>query len=144
MSRYPFFLLGAAAILLGAAGLSACGKEDENAVYYRVSDGDLKDTFTIRLTDPNKIATARAILAGKKKDTVHVGGVVIAEPEYYNEPWHFHLDSPSIVFFEVAAEVCDARTSYVDEHLKEVGGAFLPKYYWCPWKSKLEAEIPAP
>lgn len=144
MPRHQFFLLLSSAVLLSAAALSACGKSEDNAVYFRVSDGDPKDTFVIRLTDPNKIATARAIVAGTKKGPVHVAGVVIAEAESYNKPWHFHLDSPSIVFFEMSVEVCDTKTSYVEDHLKEVGGAFLPKYYWCPWGSKIEAEIPAP
>ena len=144
MQRHKCSTLVSSALLLSAAVLSACGESDSNAVYFRVSDGDPKDAFVIRLTDPDKIATARAVVSGTKKGPVHVAGIVIAEPESYNKPWHFHLDSPSIVFFEMAAEVCDARTSYVDEHLKEVGGAFLPKSYWCPWGSKIEAEIPAP
>jgi hypothetical protein len=47
-------------------------------------------------------------------------------------------------FFEVAIEVCDATMPYVEDHLDEVGGAFLPGGYWCPWTSRLTREVPAP
>lgn len=50
----------------------------------------------------------------------------------------------AVVFglFEMQIEVCDANVTYVEEHLDEVGGGFLPKSFWCPWSSELEAEIP--
>ena len=47
----------------------------------------------------------------------------------------------SIEFFDVAAEVCDATMRYVEEHLDEVGGAFLSGNRWCPWGSKLTGEL---
>jgi hypothetical protein len=39
----------------------------------------------------------------------------------------------------VMMEVCDASMTYVEDHLDEVGGAFLPGAQWCPWDSKLNA-----
>jgi hypothetical protein len=41
----------------------------------------------------------------------------------------------------MSIEVCDAATTYVEEHLDEVGGAFLPGRRWCPWSSRVLEEI---
>ncbi|WP_291688219.1 calmodulin [Bradyrhizobium sp.] len=98
---------------------------------FAVSDGAAKETFFIRLTDPVRIAEARAIVSGKETTRVAVAGVVVTEPAAYNQPWHFHLAPESISFFKQAIEVCDATTSYVEAHLDEVGGAFLPGNKWC-------------
>ncbi|WP_442948058.1 BP74-related protein [Nostoc sp.] len=52
------------------------------------------------------------------------------------------LTYPSTIsFFPMAIEVCDATTNYVNDHLDEVGGAFLPGLFWCPWSSQLVKEI---
>jgi hypothetical protein len=100
-----------------------------------------KDTFVIELRDPDRIAEARRILAGNATDGTHVGGIIIKQPAPYNVPWSYHLDPSTICFFEVATEVCDAAISYVEEHLDEVGGAFLPEGRWCPWGSRLLKEL---
>jgi hypothetical protein len=99
------------------------------------------DTFIIRLDDPDKIQTARAILAGKEQATVHVMGRIISKKAAYNRDWSFYLAPYSISFFENAMEVCDASISYTEEHLDEVGGAFLPGNIWCPWSSLLMKEL---
>jgi uncharacterized protein (TIGR03437 family) len=101
-------------------------------------------TFIIRLTDTQKIQHARDILAGKSSDSPHVIGTIVQAPACYSQPWSFHLDSTSISFFDFATEVCDASITYVEQHLAEVGGAFLPGNTWCPWGSKLVREIAAP
>jgi hypothetical protein len=108
---------------------------------FAVSDGAAKETFFIRLTDPARIAEARAIVSGKETTRVAVAGVVVTKPAAYNQPWHFHLAPESISFFEQAIEVCDATTSYVEAHLDEVGGAFLPGNNWCPWSSRVIREL---
>ena len=59
----------------------------------------------------------------------------------YNPDWSYHLAPESIEFFEMAVEVCDATTAYVEEHLAEAGGSFLPGNAWCPWTSKLLDEV---
>jgi len=100
-------------------------------------------TFVMRLTDPVKIH-ARDILAGEKSDSPHVTGTIVQAPACYSQPWSFHLDSVSISFFDLATEVCDASITYVEQHLAEVGGAFLPGNTWCPWGSKLVQEIAPP
>jgi len=45
------------------------------------------------------------------------------------------------MFFELQIEVCDSNVTYVEEHLEEIGGSFLPNSVWCPWSSKLMAEV---
>ena len=110
--------------------------------YFMFNDG--KDSFVFRLTDPKKIQEARDILAGKEKRKVHVSGTVVTKTAPYNRPWSYHLDPDSISFFENSVEVCDATIRYVEEHLAEVGGAFLPKNWWCPWASRLVKEVSDP
>ncbi len=114
------------------AFLSACqGASDPGPAYFKIAGATEADTFVIALADPALIAEARAQAAGE--DPVkHVTGLVVAEAAPYNAPWSFHLDPASITFAEMSIEVCDAATSYVEEHLAEVGGAFLPGGRWCP------------
>ncbi|NJM84216.1 MAG: calmodulin [Tabrizicola sp.] len=99
------------------------------------------DTFVIALNNPATIAEARAIASGQQQLKVHVTGLVVDGAVPYNAPWSFHLHPASISFFEMSIEVCDAATTYVEEYLAEVGGAFLPGRRWCPWSSRVIAEI---
>jgi hypothetical protein len=75
---------------------------------------------------------------------MHIMGTVVKRSTRWNSPWSFHLAPKSIQFFEVAIEVCDASIQYVEDHLGEVAGAFLPGGVWCPWGSRLLGEIPRP
>jgi hypothetical protein len=59
----------------------------------------------------------------------------------YNPDWSFHLDPATIGFFEFQVEVCDANVTYIEEHLDEVGGSLLARSFWCPWSSRLVAEV---
>jgi hypothetical protein len=102
------------------------------------------DTFVFKLTDPKKIQEARDILSGKQKDRTHVTGIIVTSAAPYNPGWGFHYEPESISFFEMSIEVCDAAIEYVEEHLDEVGGAFLPGNRWCPWGSRLLREISWP
>lgn len=97
--------------------------------------------FVFRLDDAVRIDEARAILANPSSLRHHVRGTVISRRAPYNPNWSFHLDPTTIGFFEFAIEVCDANVTYVEEHLDEVGGAFLPGGAWCPWSSKLVSEV---
>ncbi|MEG4943231.1 hypothetical protein QUA80_24150 [Microcoleus sp. F4-D5] len=99
------------------------------------------DQFVIELTDESKIQQARNILNGTQKDETHVMGRIIKRPAPYNSKWSYQLDPASIGFFSFAIEVCDANIGYVEDHLDEAGGAFLPGLYWCPWNSRLVKEI---
>lgn len=98
-------------------------------------------SFIIKLTDPDKIQQARDILSGKETKAIHVIGEVIKETASYNPDWSFHLEPDSISFFELATEVCDATIEYVEAHLDEACGSFLPDCMWCPWNSRLVKEI---
>jgi hypothetical protein len=99
------------------------------------------DQFVIELTDESKIQQARNILNGSEKDQTHVIGRIIKKPAPYNSKWSYQLAPASISFFSYGIEVCDARIGYVEDHLDEAGGAFLPGFYWCPWNSRLVKEI---
>jgi len=99
------------------------------------------DQFVIELTDESKIQEARNILKGTEKDKTHVLGRIVKRPAPYNSKWSYQLDPASISFFSYAIEVCDAPIGYVENHLDEAGGAFLPGLYWCPWNSRLVKEI---
>ncbi|MGE0121193.1 MAG: hypothetical protein AB7S71_23720 [Dongiaceae bacterium] len=129
-----------------AALLAGCAPEPpgDGAAYFAVEMGRPEDGFVIKLTDPAKIAAARAMVAGAGTSGAHVMGTVVSRAESYNAPWQFHLDPASIDFFAFAIEVCDAATSYVDQHLPEVGGAFLPNRQWCPWSSRVAREVSVP
>ena len=103
-------------------------------------EGELK-YFVIRLDDPVKIAHARRVVSGEDTLHVHVHGTVVPTAKPYNPDWSFHLAPASIGFFDMQMEVCDANVTYVEDHLDEVGGAFLPKNFWCPWSSRLVEEV---
>ena len=131
----PILLLAAIAMLTGCQGT-----KDAGTAYFKVAGATEADTFVIALTDPATIAEARTLASGREPSK-HVTGLVVAAPAPYNAPWSFHLDPASISFAEMSIEVCDAATSYVETHLAEVGGAFLPGRRWCPWSSRVVEEI---
>jgi hypothetical protein len=144
----PLWPLGALLLLLGMA-LAGCQADKKvaetapsKAAYFKVEGGPLTtDIFIIELTDPDKIETARTLIKESQSLRLHVGGTIVKERAGYNEPWRFHLDPASIYFFEMAIGTCDATTSYVEAHLDEAGGAFLPDLNWCPWTSKVVEEV---
>ena len=111
------------------------------AAYFEFSDVDPEKRFVIKLVDPKKIDHARRILKGEEKSRVHISGIIVKEKAQYNSRWSYHLDPNSIDFFEVAVEVCDSSMQYVEDHLSEVGGSFLPENRWCPWSSKVVREL---
>ena len=136
------FVLGiacvASVLLAFTAHAQANGRKP---AYFVFRDVNVTNEFVIQLRDPSKIAHARAILAGTESDMVHVAGRIVKRPASYNPGWSYHLDPDSIEFFAFAIEVCDANMLYVEEHLDEVGGEFLPGNGWCPWSSELVREI---
>ncbi|MFC8047696.1 calmodulin [Nocardia sp. NPDC057353] len=99
--------------------------------------------FIIRLNNDQRIEEARRILAGEETMSVHVMGRIRKQRVDYNPQWDFHLDPDTITFFTMAIEVCDASITYVEDHLDEACGAFLPGCFWCPWSSKLTREVTA-
>jgi len=102
------------------------------------------DEFVFEVTDKDKIAHARRIISGEETNEVHALGRIIKRPQPYNPKWDYHLDPNTITFFAVAIEVCDANMRYVEDHLDEACGAFLPGCYWCPWDSRVVREVKIP
>ena len=111
------------------------------AAYFEVKGPDPDDRFVIKLVESDKIEHARNVLRGTESAQKHIRGAIIPEKAAYNPDWSYHLDPKSIEFFDFAMEVCDATMRYVEEHLEEVGGAFLPGNLWCPWGSELTREL---
>jgi hypothetical protein len=97
--------------------------------------------FIIQLNNQQRIDEARRILSGDEQMSVHVMGRIRKMPAPYNPGWDFHLDPDTITFFTMAIEVCDASIMYVNDHLDEACGSFLPGCMWCPWSSKLTREV---
>jgi hypothetical protein len=97
--------------------------------------------FIFEVTDPGKIEHARRIISGEETSRVHVHGRIMKRQAPYNPSWSYYLDPNTIDFFDMAIEVCDADMNYVEDHLDEACGAFLPGCHWCPWSSKVVREI---
>jgi hypothetical protein len=125
--------------LLSAATASA----QHRARYFVMSDGDPVNDFVFALEDPQLIAEALAIIHMPPDGRPHVAGIIETTRAPYNPKWGFHYRPQTISFPEISIEVCDANTSYVQAHLKEVGGHFLPGNRWCPWNQHVVREIGA-
>ncbi|MFF0298047.1 calmodulin-binding protein [Kitasatospora sp. NPDC004614] len=100
------------------------------------------EEFVIELTKSEEIEHARRLISGETTDRPHVMARIVPRPAPYNPRWSYHTNPESTEFFDFATEVCDATIPYVEEHLDEAGGAFLPGYRWCDWSSRLVREIP--
>ncbi|MBT2235500.1 calmodulin [Nonomuraea sp. NEAU-A123] len=102
------------------------------------------ERFVVQLTDAVKIQHARNLLSGATTDEPHLMGRIVKRPAPYNYRWTYYLQPDRVEFFDYAIEVCDATIPYVEEHLDEAGGPFLPGLIWCPWTSRLVRELPTP
>lgn len=100
-----------------------------------------RSEFIFEVTDQARIDQARRIVSGEERDEVHVLGRIVKRQQPYNPQWSFHLDPNTISFFQMAIEVCDSTTPYVEDNLDEACGAFLPGCFWCPWSSKVTREV---
>jgi hypothetical protein len=142
--RMSIWLVGAAFALVGGVTSTQAA-----TVYFGVTNGTPGQQFVIALSDPTKIAKARAILSGQEIQSTHVGGTVVATPEPYNRPgaasapWAFHLMPASIAFFHFGNPDCNRPTTYVDLHAKagDLDKALFPPRHWCPWGSKIVVEL---
>ncbi|MFJ3694465.1 calmodulin-binding protein [Streptomyces sp. NPDC090052] len=116
-----------------------------DAAYFEVANGhDYRSTWIIKLTKPEDIQHARDLASGATTERPHVIGRIDKRPAPYNPRWSYNLRPDTISFFDYAIEVCDAHPAYVEDHLDEAGGPFLPGLVWCPWSSHITKEIPAP
>lgn len=100
--------------------------------------------FIFELTDQEKIDHARRIISGEETERVHVMGRINKRKVPYNPKWDYYLNPDTISFFAYAIEVCDANIEYVNDHLDEACGPFLPGCYWCPWNSRVVREVKIP
>jgi hypothetical protein len=133
--KTTFALVASAAALglgAGAAQASAATHREDHAgpAYFELTDGSHR-TFVVKLTDPGEIGHARELLRGETVERPHVFGLIAKRPAGYNRPWNYHLEPDTVRFFDQAIELCDAAIPYVEEHLGEAGGAFLPGLDWC-------------
>ncbi|KQT57194.1 hypothetical protein ASG52_03795 [Methylobacterium sp. Leaf456] len=100
-----------------------------------------KETFVVRIDDSALVAHARSLIAGTTTDGRHIAGTVVTAPGDYNIGWSYRIDPASVGFFDMSFEVGDATMRYVERHLDEVGGHFLPGNRWTPWSSELVDEL---
>ena len=128
-----------AVLAMGFSSPSYAASDTE--AYFAFKTYPSEPEFVVKLTDPAKIQEARDILSGKETNQVHLLGRIKKQPVSYNPGWDFQYDPNTVSFFTFAIEVCDASTNYVNDHLDEAGGAFLPGLFWCPWSSKLVKEV---
>ncbi|ADO74874.1 hypothetical protein [Stigmatella aurantiaca] len=108
--------------------------------YFAFTERDGQE-FIFELTNEERIAEALDIISGKEQSKIHVMGRIKKRQASYNPKWSYHLDPDTISFFAMAIEVCDANMDYVEDHLDEACGAFLPGCFWCPWSSKVTREV---
>jgi hypothetical protein len=146
--RSTFAVVGSAVAIALAAGAGPAAAAVRDALptgpaYFEMTDVT-HHVFVIEMTKPGDIEHARELLRGETTDRPHVIGRIVKRPAGYNRRWSYHVAPESAGFFDFAIEVCDATIPYVQEHLDEAGGAFLPGLVWCDWSSRLVREIPAP
>jgi hypothetical protein len=135
--------LKAAALVVSLLS-AATASEQHHARYFLMSDGDPRNDFVFELHDPKLIEQAITIIHMPNESRPHVSGIIDTSTVHYNARWGFHYLPETISFPDISAEVCDAETSYVQHHLKEVGGHFLPGNRWCPWNQKVVREVDTP
>ncbi len=123
-------------------GVAAQRSVDEPA-YFEMTDYS-RQIFVVKLTRDEDIQHARDLLSGATDERPHLLARIIKRTASYNPRYDFHADPATVGFFDHAIEVCDATIPYVNDHVDEAGGAFLPGRVWCDWSSRLVREIPAP
>ncbi|WP_329457918.1 BP74-related protein [Streptomyces sp. NBC_01497] len=135
----------AVAALLSLAAASTARAADTRAPFDGAAYFNLRDTtgsdFVVKLTDPARIREAREIV--DKGERKYLIGRIVKQRADYNRRWDFHYNPDTVSFADQVIEVCDATIPYVEDHLDEAGGPFLPGLYWCPWSGRLTRELPA-
>ncbi|WP_018547733.1 calmodulin-binding protein [Streptomyces sp. LaPpAH-108] len=142
MRRFLTRFGGLAAAAMLTVGLAHPSQAADPA-YFEFTDAG-RQTAVVRIDNPAAIAHARQLLSGETTERPHLYGRIVKRPASYNPKWNFHYNPETVSFFDYAIEVCDATLPYVEDHLDEAGGAFLPGLHWCPWTSRLTREVPAP
>lgn len=122
---------------------AATQRSEDQPAYFEMTDYS-RQTFVVKITRDEDIQHARDLLSGATDSRPHVVARIVKRTAPYNPRYDFHVDPQTVGFFDFAIEVCDASIPYVNDHIDEVGGAFLPGRVWCDWSSRLVREIPAP
>ncbi|MGW3208998.1 BP74-related protein [Streptomyces sp. NPDC001135] len=115
----------------------------EAPAYFVMTD-ITREEFVIKLTKPGDIEHARELVTGETTDRPHLVSRIVHRQADYNSRWSYHTNPDTTQFFDNFIEVCDSTIPYVEDHLDEAGGAFLPGNVWCDWTSRIIREIPAP
>lgn len=89
------------------------------------------ETYRILLTEPDDIATARALLAGTATANIPNGKVVRGDPGV-NTGYSWHIDPNDIEWAEMTMELCDGKPSDIEANTIS-GDRF------CPWSAKVTA-----
>ncbi len=98
--------------------------------------------FLIKLTDSDKISTARTILKNNEKKIVT--GVVAFSWGGFNVDlqnkrlWTWHLASKSVQFADFTVELCDGTPQFVEENVFEW---IHSQTRFCPWSWTLIREV---
>lgn len=145
--RSTFAIVASAtAIALGAGAAPASAAvhraDPTGPAYFEMTDVT-HHVFVVKMTKPEDIEHARELLRGETRDRPHILARIVKRTAEYNHRWSYHVAPETVGFFDFAIEVCDATIPYVEEHLDEAGGAFLPGLVWCDWSSRLVRELPA-
>lgn len=101
------------------------------------------ERFVVRLTKPEQIAAARAMISGQQPRQIVYGEIVDGGGGYNRDPstgraWSWHLVSESITFVDVTAEIYDGAPSGVERDRAD----YLRLGRYGPWGSYIERELP--
>jgi hypothetical protein len=128
LSKLSFGLL----VLLGAAACTnpppPSSPVADVTVTFLVAD---RETYRIRLTDPDDIEIARQLLAGEVDPKIP-NGIVVRGDSDVNIDYTWHIDPDSLEFVDVTTEVCDGLPSDVEQGI-------ITSEYYCPWAAEVIA-----
>jgi len=110
-----------------AASVPASSGAQPATAYFAIQTQPHERQFVVGMTDPATIAEARALI--RRHESKIVNGIIV--------------NPATVRLADFTIEVCDATATYVQEHLSEVGGHFLPGNRWCPWHTRLLREVPS-
>ncbi|MCS7083111.1 MAG: hypothetical protein N2561_07235 [Bacteroidetes bacterium] len=125
---------------IGLIALLGCGHE-QGAAEFVVRVG--QERFVVRIMSPDQIETARQILAGRLSQRIISGELRAGDGGFNRDPqtgrrWSWHLDPQTVVFAEVAIELCDGLPSHVEANLPYWLGTVRR---FCPWSAFVEREL---
>ena len=127
--------------LLTLFGACGTGNDEDGTQYYRFTheDSDVDYTFVAKTSNSEVVAKLEQELQKPFDErNMHINGPIERGTKDYNPNWSWHFVENEWDLVDISAEVCDGRPSFVEEELD----------YWvddvgryCPWSSRVEAEI---